>query len=308
MRQTVLGLLLRAVTRIFLPLAVAVAVLPGQTVQYSYDAAGRLIRADYGNAGAIDYTYDNAGNLTSRTVASGDAQFTSLSSASFNLDGVLAPEAIATGFGAGLASDIAVAAAVPLPTELLGTSVDVTDSAGTTRRAELISVTPTQISYIVPPETTLGLATVQVNSGAGGVVNGTLRVEAVAPGIYTATQQGAGVFAGFALRIAADGTQSRVLTFDPATNAPVPIAPPAAGEQVFLELFGTGMRGVSQGAAATVGGVSVPVLGPVAQPQFAGLDQANLGPVTAELAGRGEVSVILTVDGKAANTVTVTFQ
>lgn len=37
-------------------------------VNYSYDSAGRLIKVDYGTAGSIVYTYDNAGNLTSRTV------------------------------------------------------------------------------------------------------------------------------------------------------------------------------------------------------------------------------------------------
>jgi YD repeat-containing protein len=39
-------------------------------VNYSYDAAGRLIKIDYGTAGSISYTYDNAGNVTSRTVQS----------------------------------------------------------------------------------------------------------------------------------------------------------------------------------------------------------------------------------------------
>ncbi|MBM4431284.1 MAG: hypothetical protein FJ026_13210 [Chloroflexi bacterium] len=35
----------------------------GQTVTYTYDEAGRLVRADYGNGKAIAYTYDAAGNL-----------------------------------------------------------------------------------------------------------------------------------------------------------------------------------------------------------------------------------------------------
>ena len=39
------------------------------TVNYSYDAAGRLVKVDCGAAGgSITYTYDNAGNLLSRTV------------------------------------------------------------------------------------------------------------------------------------------------------------------------------------------------------------------------------------------------
>lgn len=42
-------------------------------VNYSYDAAGRLTRVDYGSSGSINYTYDKAGNLLSRNVVSGNA-------------------------------------------------------------------------------------------------------------------------------------------------------------------------------------------------------------------------------------------
>ena len=38
------------------------------TVNYSYDASGRLVKVDYGSGGSITYAYDNAGNLLSRTV------------------------------------------------------------------------------------------------------------------------------------------------------------------------------------------------------------------------------------------------
>ena len=38
------------------------------TVTYSYDAAGRLVGADYGESGNITYTYDAAGNLLQRQV------------------------------------------------------------------------------------------------------------------------------------------------------------------------------------------------------------------------------------------------
>jgi YD repeat-containing protein len=38
------------------------------SITYTYDDAGRLVTADYGNGSAIAYTYDNAGNLLARTV------------------------------------------------------------------------------------------------------------------------------------------------------------------------------------------------------------------------------------------------
>ena len=37
-------------------------------VNYAYDDAGRLTRVDYPSGASILYTYDNAGNLLSRTV------------------------------------------------------------------------------------------------------------------------------------------------------------------------------------------------------------------------------------------------
>jgi YD repeat-containing protein len=44
----------------------------GVAITYTYDAAGRLIQADYGSKRII-YTYDSAGNLTRREVTTGRA-------------------------------------------------------------------------------------------------------------------------------------------------------------------------------------------------------------------------------------------
>ena len=46
----------------------AVAAFGGSN--YSYDAAGRLTKVDYGGGKTLTYTYDNAGNLLSRTSTS----------------------------------------------------------------------------------------------------------------------------------------------------------------------------------------------------------------------------------------------
>ena len=39
-----------------------------ETVNYTYDDAGRLIKAVYGSGAVISYTYDKNGNLLSRSV------------------------------------------------------------------------------------------------------------------------------------------------------------------------------------------------------------------------------------------------
>ena len=83
----------------------------------------------------------------------------------------------------------------------------------------------------------------------------------------------------------------------------------APGDRLYLELFGTGVRGRSSlgAVSATIGGVSVPVeyAGPVAG--MTGLDQVNLAVPTA-LAGRGAADVLLSVDGKLSNPVRVSFK
>jgi uncharacterized protein (TIGR03437 family) len=77
-------------------------------------------------------------------------------------------------------------------------------------------------------------------------------------------------------------------------------------DRMYLQLYGTGIRGRSSldAVTATIGGIYVPIdyAGPVVG--YAGLDQVNLR-VPRRLAGRGEVSIVLTVDGKTANTVTI---
>ncbi|PYT17240.1 MAG: hypothetical protein DMG59_07925, partial [Acidobacteria bacterium] len=52
---------------------------------------------------------------------------------------------------------------------------------------------------------------------------------------------------------------------------------------------------------------SVPVLYAGPQPNYAGLDQVNVG-LSLSLRGAGESNVVLTVDGKSSNTVTINIK
>jgi uncharacterized protein (TIGR03437 family) len=56
------------------------------------------------------------------------------------------------------------------------------------------------------------------------------------------------------------------------------------------------------------GGQTVPVLSSGAQGGILGLDQVNIGPLPASLAGKGSVNIVLAADGQTANTVNVTIQ
>jgi uncharacterized protein (TIGR03437 family) len=218
-------------------------------------------------------------------------------------------ESIASAFGENLAAGVAEAIQLPLPETLGGVSLRVTDSGGQTRMAPLFFVSPGQLNFLVPAGTAPGLARLEIVRDRRTITKGQMMVEAVAPALFSANADGRGVAAGLAIRVKADGSQSWEYLFDAAApvgaRTPVAVDLGGAGDQVFLSLFGTGMRGGSGGATATVGGEPVGVQGPVAQGQFVGLDQVNLGPLPRTLAGRGEVEIRLVVAGRGANVVTV---
>ncbi len=218
-------------------------------------------------------------------------------------------ESIASAFGGDMAAGIEEATELPLPETLGGVSVKVTDSGGRTRSAPLFFVSPGQLNFLVPVGTTQGLARLEIVRDGRTVTKGQVMVEAISPALFSANGDGRGVAAGLAIRVRADGSQSWDYLFDAAAplgaRAPVAVDLGGPGDQVFLSLFGTGMRDGSGAATATVGGEPVGVQGPVAQGQFVGLDQVNLGPLPRALAGRGDVEIRLVVAGRETNVVTV---
>src|SRR6185295_1108114 len=85
----------------------------------------------------------------------------SVSAASYGATG-LAPGSIASAFGTNLAEVAQPATTLPLPTELGGTTVNISDSRGTVRDAPLLYVSPGQINFYVPPGTATGIATITI--------------------------------------------------------------------------------------------------------------------------------------------------
>ena len=237
----------------------------------------------------------------------------SVSAASLT-QGFVAPESIVSGFGVNLAAATEVAGIVPLPATLAGVSVAVTDSQGSRRPAPLFFVSPEQINYQIPPGTSLGEGAVSVHRGidpsaSNILASGNIQVAKVAPALFSANSDGRGVAAALVLRVQSGDSRAfeQVAQFDPAQNrfvsVPIELGPPS--DQVFLILFGTGIRfGDFQAVTATVGGEPADVLFAGAQPEFVGVDQINLR-LPRSLAGRGEVDIIITVDGETANTVRI---
>jgi uncharacterized protein (TIGR03437 family) len=236
----------------------------------------------------------------------------SVSAASFS-GTTLASESIVAAFGTNLAINTQAAATLPLPTSLAGTTISVKDSAGAERLAPLFFVSSGQINYQMPPGTAPGAATVTITNSYGEVSAGTVQIAPVAPGLFAVNANGQGVAAALALRVKADGTQQfePVSRFDPAQNrfVSVPLDLGPETEQVFLILFGTGLRfrNSLSTVSARLGGVEAPVLFAGAQGALAGLDQTNL-LLSRSLIGRGEVDVVFTVDGKTANAVRIAIR
>jgi uncharacterized protein (TIGR03437 family) len=81
----------------------------------------------------------------------------------------------------------------------------------------------------------------------------------------------------------------------------------AADGQVYLILYGTGIRGAGNNVTVTVGGVNAQVLYSGPQGEFVALDQINI-LLPPQLAGSGTANIVLSADGAAANTVNVAIQ
>ena len=219
----------------------------------------------------------------------------------------VAPDSLASLYGANLAAGVAQASVQPLPLALGGVTLSVTDAAGTVRAAPLLYVSPGQINFLVPDGTAPGLATLVV---AGQTF--TTAVQPVAPTLFSMNGAGSGVAAATAIRVQAG---------DPSLQASVPVfqctgsscasVPIVLGidTPVYVSFFGTGIRNRSSLAnvTATINGIGVPVLYAGPAPGFTGLDQVNVGLVLG-LRGSGESKVAMMVDGLAANTVTINVQ
>ncbi|MBL8206086.1 MAG: hypothetical protein JNM09_17755 [Blastocatellia bacterium] len=264
-----------------------------------HNATGNLIAATHGRSVYRWRTYTDAATV---------------SAASYAANAEVARDSIASVFGVSLATATAPAPAgnLSLPTTLAGTTVMVRDSQGTERLAPLFFAGPGQVNYQIPAGTADGTATIIVRNSLGETSSGTLRVGAVAPGLFTGNVNGSGASVGFAIRVvnsqqgreslfAIDGTTSlavtRAINFNP------------AAESLFFELYGTGVRNrTSQtNVSCELGGVTVPVEYASDAPGFIGLDQVNI-KIPNSLDNRGEVDLVLIVDGKRSQTVRVNIQ
>lgn len=269
-----------------------------------------VVRATDGNNCAGDRSY-------TLTIAPG--LVTSVSAANFVPSRPLAPESIVAAFGSNLAKTTESALTRPLPTNLAGVKILIKDSAGIERLAPLYFASDRQVNYQVPEWTSLGRATLsllsenQLTNAAVVQGAGTIDIEPVSPGIFSADATGSGLAAALVFRVKSNGSQSyeAVARYDAAQQRyvaePIDLGPTT--DQVFLVVFGTGFKFRSSLSAVTctIGGIDSEVLYAGDAPGYTGLEQINTR-LSRSLIARGEVDVVVKVEGKQANTVRVAFR
>ena len=236
---------------------------------------------------------------------------TAVSAASLK-PGALAPDSIVTAWGTNLSASALVAENGP-QLKLNGTALKVKDGACAEWLSPLFFVSPAQVNHLIPSNAAAGNATVSIFNEAGTVSIASVQIERVAPGLFAANANGQGVAAAAVLRVKPEGARNyeAATQFSAEQNkfVAVPIDLTIAGDQVFLLLFGSGIRYRSalSNVTAAIGGVSVEVLYAGEQGGSPGLDQINLR-LPGSLAGRGEADVVMKVDGKEANPVKLSFK
>ena len=216
-----------------------------------------------------------------------------ISSASFASR--VAPGSLATLFGVGLSTETAAAGHGALPVNLGGSSLAIVDSAGTTRLADLLYVSPVQINFVVPSDFQPGKLSLTVQRGDGVQIRANADANILAPALFAFEDNTA---AAYALRLEPNGQQTVLSVRGTILLDDRP---------VYLIAYATGIRNRSSlaNARATIGGISVPV-------EYAGhegsglpgLDQVNIR-LTPALKGLGVANLALTVDGNPSNTVSV---
>ena len=251
-----------------------------------------LARASGGALGLLGLVVALGAALAAQAAA--QPAVTVVSAASFG--NIVAPDSLASLFGANLTDRVARAELAPggqLPQELDGVIVRIGG-----RPAGLIYVSPTQINLWLPPNVPVGSSAVEVrNLRTGATATGSVSMASVAPGVFSAECLRADV-----------GAILNGVSYAREPFASATASTPGDDKRTRLSVFGTGLRGASSVAALLVdaaGGqawLAVEYLGPA--PDFFGLDQVNV-VLTPELEGLGVSTLLLRADGAESNEVSV---
>ncbi len=210
---------------------------------------------------------------------------------------VVAPGAYVSVFGTNLAASTAQATSIPYPNTLGGVTVTI---AGLP--CSLTYVSSGQINLVVPEGIPPGRYVLAIGSATSEIA-----VTDVSPGIFTLSGNGVGV--PLAQVIAAQADSTTILSPYRCDNtcAAVPIPLPENLRNLYVVLYGTGIKHLKK-VTATIGSYNADVDYVGAVPQYPGLDQVNLRLINPGPNIKGTQPIQLLVDGIASNTVQIEFQ
>lgn len=204
-----------------------------------------------------------------------------------------APGSLVTAFGTGFTAD---------------TRIAITDSSGRAFTVEPLTVASTQTSFVIPAEAAPGNARASIGS-----LNATVRLDPLAPALFSANATGRAVAAATAILAKTDGTQTPQPVFRCGTTAGSCVATPldrgGSGDDLYLTFYGTGFRNrrALTDVVVWVGGQKAEVLYAGAHGTYAGLDQLNV-KVNRTGIEPGESGVVVSVEGRFANVITVNLR
>lgn len=225
--------------------------------------------------------------------------FVNQNAASFRTS-IAAQSSIVSAFGMNMTVSAMVASTNPAPTALGGITVNIEDSAGVIRPAPLFYVSPTQVNYAIPDGSAVGPATVRIVGGSTSF-RSPLLITTVSPGLF-----GAGGLAAANVLTIKDGVRSTSNVIG-SGGALVPIDLGSEDQQVYLILYGTGIRYHTNPVTAMLGTATATAAYAGPQGEFAGEDQINI-LLPRSLKGAGVIGVTLNVDGQTSNTVKIQVQ
>src|SRR5262249_27377954 len=259
---------------------------------------------------------DSDQNLIGKIVPDETGSVAVVSAASYT-GSVIAPNSIASLFGNALTTSSESADRTPLPDTLAGVKLKVTDRQGKEQFAPLFYASPMQINFLMPAGLQGGAATVSVTDTGGRVISsGSMIIDTTSPGLFSADASGKGLAAAVFLRVMPDGSTryEPVWQLDAGGKpAPVPIDLNAGG-QVYLILFGSGLRGgdtLSSYALVKYQGlprlyIKPDYVGP--QGFYIGLDQVNIPLPDTLMSGDAMIFLQYADDPLLRMTNTVTFK
>ncbi len=194
---------------------------------------------------------------------------------------------------------------LPLPTELGGVSLRITDSSGVERLAPLLYAGIGSINFLVDPDTAPGLAKTKLIRRRAARLEtepeGSIIVAPVAPGFFSATMNARGPAVGIAVQ-----HESAYPLFecdDVATCRTIPVAVASDGSTL-VHVYGTGFRNATQPLSATIGGHHVHIVEAGPQPDVPYNDRVVLR-IGAELAGLGEEDLVFWAGPRVSNVVRI---